>query len=42
MAPAIIAVLQIINMQNSYIDNNGLTVVVTTACLLALLASGVI
>jgi 4-amino-4-deoxy-L-arabinose transferase-like glycosyltransferase len=38
LAPAVIAVLQIVNVQNSYIDNDGLTMVVAIACLLALLA----
>ncbi len=39
LAPAVIAVLQIINVQNSYVDNDALTMVVATTCLLALLAS---
>jgi hypothetical protein len=38
LAPAVIAVLQIVNVQNSYIDNDGLTMVVAIASLLALLA----
>jgi 4-amino-4-deoxy-L-arabinose transferase-like glycosyltransferase len=39
LAPAFIAVLQIVNVQNSYVDNDGLTMVAGSACLLALLAS---
>lgn len=38
LAPAVIAVLQIVNVQNFYVDNDGLTMVVGIACLLALVA----
>jgi 4-amino-4-deoxy-L-arabinose transferase-like glycosyltransferase len=39
LAPALIAVLQIVNMQNSNVDNDGLTMLAGAGCLLALLAS---
>ena len=38
LAPAVIAALQIVNVQNSYVDNDALTVVAGATCLLALLA----
>ena len=39
LAPAVIAALQIVNVQNSYVDNDALTIVAGAACVLALLAS---
>jgi hypothetical protein len=39
LAPAVIATVQIVNAQNSYVDNDGLTMVAGAALLLALLAS---
>jgi hypothetical protein len=38
LAPAVICVLQIVNVQNSYVDNDSSTMVVAALCLLALLA----
>ncbi len=38
LAPAVICVLQIVNVQNSYVDNDSSTIVVAALCLLALLA----
>jgi 4-amino-4-deoxy-L-arabinose transferase-like glycosyltransferase len=38
LAPAFIAMLQIVNVQNSYVANDGLTIVAGSVCLLALLA----
>jgi hypothetical protein len=38
LAPAVIGVLQIVNVQNSYVDNDALTMVAGAACVLALLA----
>jgi 4-amino-4-deoxy-L-arabinose transferase-like glycosyltransferase len=39
LAPAVIATVQIVNAQNSYVDNDGLTMVAGAALLLALLSS---
>jgi 4-amino-4-deoxy-L-arabinose transferase-like glycosyltransferase len=39
LSPAVIAALQIVNVQNSYVDNDSLTMVVATLCLLALIES---
>ena len=42
LAPAVIAALQIVNVQNSYVDNDALTIVAGAACVLALLAHATI
>jgi 4-amino-4-deoxy-L-arabinose transferase-like glycosyltransferase len=39
LAPAVVATLQIVNVQNSYVDNDALTMVAGAGCVLALLAS---
>jgi hypothetical protein len=39
LAPAVVAVLQIVNVQNSYVDNDALTMVAGATSVLALLAS---